>query len=1268
MNALEESADFLQAISDLFQDSASTKIKLALCDLFNDLLEPVARIADAEVNIPVWQKTIELIAPKVMKMQKGKNLNTVLSLMATLLTVSKKEYFLKSWQSLVETLMSNFRERSLKSGAIHSTCKLLWTYLFRCFEPPSSIVQKKIDHFLKVLFPPKHAISPTECNLDVFVRIVYFILVKYPEYGNDQLISYLLITDIDPRNTMETDSFSIARADNILVLEELPNADRLLIAFRAFILILRDVEQSISDKFSTTAGAVSAVQSKAGLVLVEGKINLTQPNFPTFEDQSDYSFERLSKIGSRDGRKNENDHPLNLPLARDTKLRMGSSMRGTLNVVNSHIGQAFLSLDNVIGTNMLTEPPEPAFINSYIPPPTGSSAFSTSLSISSITSSNYISSYMSTASGSPTAATGNPGRASAMFDAGIPNRQDNFSTAELLEGPPETAHQIYTRLLQTIMDSLPRFYPNGIAPVKVIEMLTRYAVFHYDSKVQQSAFDSICRISKVKRIDPDASDWKISIGNEMISASVFRIFNEAALLAIRTHFSDLWMQSGKFERVSECLAKRKLALLDIWLEDISTSTTYIPAQDDVDSIVQFVESQGLFYLCGVSPNLRKTGIKMLKKSQNFRAKLLEKLPSKKVEDTTKKEESDSLERLSIFHGGKRASLYKRTRSDNIGEERRYISIYDIMEDQGGRIVREYASEGLKKDNPLLFLAQSSDEMDIAMWNRCCTPFLKSLVDFASKECLKKTLIMIWGFLQVMQPILHTMAEEITIYRTGFLPTLKKFERTKSTPTGTLADTFIDYWRLYISFSYLTIKIYLIENEPSTNNDAQPFNICTPGELNRNVLPLLAAGKHEVRKAALSALGCIQIDGYGSLLRDIQPFMSAVIKDSQSSLRKQTVFENAFERMRTQLAHLLTYVANFTQVRALRKQQGVMKAFQDYIKAMFIFFSDSEVQTEWKHQITRFYFCTFIEKYYKHLSTDLQNNNEYLIEQYLDFRARRDLFSLFEGWCGFGVDESKSRTREATMISQFLKSNKDSSKIQIYRKSIQIASLKAMAALCRGPLVSPTDSQLYLDVHRIITWINGILESKQTTYQSIAKSAIENILESNVTNDYLITEIFNNCYSHSGSSNLTTGYFLGLVKLVVRKGLVGSTARMVTLCLFQLGSGNPILRKGAGSLFLVLGKRLSNQAEDEKPEANDLYIDSYYWEDISTIDIDYEPPVTEEPVNLVSDVLALISSSTVPAIYKKSQLEASKKLALEHPELAMDVCFLIFNNSIVVGVE
>ena len=224
---------------------------------------------------------------------------------------------------------------------------------------------------------------------------------------------------------------------------------------------------------------------------------------------------------------------------------------------------------------MLTEPPEPAFINSYIPPPTGSSAFSTSLSISSITSSNYISSYMSTASGSPTAATGNPGRASAMFDAGIPNRQDNFSTAELLEGPPETAHQIYTRLLQTIMDSLPRFYPSGIAPVKVIEMLTRYAVFHYDSKVQQSAFDSICRISKVKRIDPDASDWKISIGNEMISASVFRIFNEAALLAIRTHFSDLWMQSGKFERVSECLAKRKLALLDIWLEDISTSTTYI---------------------------------------------------------------------------------------------------------------------------------------------------------------------------------------------------------------------------------------------------------------------------------------------------------------------------------------------------------------------------------------------------------------------------------------------------------------------------------------------------------------------------------------------------------------------------------------------------------------------------------------------------------------------------------------------------------------------
>ena len=213
-----------------------------------------------------------------------------------------------------------------------------------------------------------------------------------------------------------------------------------------------------------------------------------------------------------------------------------------------------------------------------------------------------------------------------------------------------------------------------------------------------------------------------------------------------------------------------------------------------------------------------------------------------------------------------------------------------------------------------------------------------------------------------------------------------------------------------------------------------------------------------------------------------------------------------------------------------------------------------------------------------------------------------------------------------MISQFLENNKENSsainsKIEVHRRSIQIASLKAMAALCRGPLISPTDSQLYLDVHRIIAWINGILDAPQSAYQNIAKSAIENVLDSNVSNEYLITEIMNNCYAHAGNSNLTTGYFLGLVNLMGRrKKLVGSSAKMATLSLFQLGSGNPVLRKGAGSLLFYVEKTLSNSTDDDKQDMNDQFIDWYYGgKDSQNFDIEEDLSVAEDFISVSTDV-------------------------------------------------
>jgi hypothetical protein len=68
MDALEETADFLQICANFFNNSHSARVKHAYAEVFVELLEPVACIATAEVNVPAWMLSIETIFGKAMRM------------------------------------------------------------------------------------------------------------------------------------------------------------------------------------------------------------------------------------------------------------------------------------------------------------------------------------------------------------------------------------------------------------------------------------------------------------------------------------------------------------------------------------------------------------------------------------------------------------------------------------------------------------------------------------------------------------------------------------------------------------------------------------------------------------------------------------------------------------------------------------------------------------------------------------------------------------------------------------------------------------------------------------------------------------------------------------------------------------------------------------------------------------------------------------------------------------------------------------------------
>ncbi len=533
------------------------------------------------IGIGYHDRTIESITPQVTRLgTKAKNLNIVLPLSATLLTVSKKDSFLKNWPTLIEEIVLKFKEKALKEIALTSVCRLVWTYLYRCYDSPSSLVQKRIDWFITVLFPSKRVISPTECDLDIFVRIAYYILVKYPEYGNECLIAHLISSDIKKGTAQNNESFATNRSE--VNLEELPCADRLLIAFRSFLLLLRDVEQSIGDSIDnmTTAGALSHIQSSNGLVLVEGKINLKPPKFPSFEGISEYSVEYLQEIGSRENQNRRqkqyvNSAPLNTPLSQQLQLRLGTSMRDTFQLINNQIGQTFLVLDNALGYKSLFEP--------GLMVSTGNTYLSTSLAYSSSTSPNF----------------GVAGlrRHSAVVDTlnsltGLPTRQE-IPNADLGDSKTsETSEVIYIRLFRCMIDMLPRFTPTGVSPIKVVEVLSKFAGLHYDKTLRNASFQALCRIAKVKRYDPQSTEWIVGMDGEMDSAGVYRIFNDAILKTITGNFKDLWYTGEKLESSIIHATEVNLELLDIWLEDVCTTSNYMPSRSEADGIVQAIESQG----------------------------------------------------------------------------------------------------------------------------------------------------------------------------------------------------------------------------------------------------------------------------------------------------------------------------------------------------------------------------------------------------------------------------------------------------------------------------------------------------------------------------------------------------------------------------------------------------------------------------------------------------------------------------------------------------
>ncbi|KAJ3364982.1 Cell morphogenesis protein PAG1 [Allomyces javanicus] len=211
MDALEETADFLDSLGHFFLNSVDTLVRQAFMEVFLELLQPLCDVITAEVNVPTWSGFVESAFPKVQKMALRPRHQTVaFALLTCLLNASRTDFFHKNWLAVSDMCNNKFKDRTMRADALLCLSQLMWTYLFR-YSEPTSTAHKRILMLIKVVFPSgRRSINPLEVPLSLFIHMVYMLAMRFTPWTVKNVLSYLLLCDGSIESTWSPDRMTIA--------------------------------------------------------------------------------------------------------------------------------------------------------------------------------------------------------------------------------------------------------------------------------------------------------------------------------------------------------------------------------------------------------------------------------------------------------------------------------------------------------------------------------------------------------------------------------------------------------------------------------------------------------------------------------------------------------------------------------------------------------------------------------------------------------------------------------------------------------------------------------------------------------------------------------------------------------------------------------------------------------------------------------------------------------------------------------------------------
>ncbi|KAF2755319.1 hypothetical protein EJ05DRAFT_97917 [Pseudovirgaria hyperparasitica] len=779
----------------------------------------------------------------------------------------------------------------------------------------------------------------------------------------------------------------------------------------------------------------------------------------------------------------------------------------------------------------------------------------------------------------------------------------NFTRRDEYQNSPDFRAGFYD-LLHVSVQALPRCLPSQTQFSVVLNLLCT-GTAHVRKDIAQSSAQSL------KAIARQAHPHHLSYAQLVTLGFARFIFN----------FDDRYstMSDGGMLGPAhiENTLKLYVELLEIWIEDIRSKKKKV-ANASVDDFVASkrgagldqtalshhadeVESHGLFFLCSPARRVRSYAIKVLRLVTEFDTAL---------------NFSNTARIILLMEGSPDKVL-------NVHDEK--LSLAE----------RSRLQRGMRKSNShstLIELCTSETTYDFTLWFKVF-PNLAKMCFELSQITAALTRDIVCGRLIQLQRTIATLADgQRASPYPGFEPGAN---RSVNRLASTSPELVIEQWKLYLIFACTTMMsiggpqntVVLVSQhtrKSSRSSQKSSNKVQTADELFARVLPFLSASNPSIREAAVIGLGSINVQIYRTLLECLAGHVTTCSEEAKLRLapHQRTMSSPRRSRrtdhLRTEITHVYKLTARFLEEPSIRNDPDILVNLVTYAKDLRLFLNDAEVQAEWEFQKLRTHYCGLMEELFEGINKTADPLS------WMPFQARKAAFSLMEDWCGFSPNPSQVRQREDQMRRSVLDRDDLTNKgiataaMEIEKRNLRTAALSAMAALCGGPLSITTDSKVTLtfDFARILSWIEMIFNDASDRTRATGRKALNNLIIHNADHPRLVSLMIDKCYMATSSKALES-YFEVVTQVLFENDTISLPFwKVLSAGLHTLGHENNHLRAKSLRLLRIMEERHGRNSK------------------LQELDIS-------------------ISDKTI-AVYKDAQFQASRRLALTHPDLAFHV--------------